>query len=145
MLFAAWYFGSKNKFVGLAVPLLAILAFNLNPVGRSAWYFSLYWLIPVACYFIKERFLFARALGATFTAHAVGGAAWVWAFSLPKAVWVGLIPVVAMERAMFAVGIMVTYVAINNILAVLDNKQVIYAKTLINPKFVWKRLLMNHI
>jgi len=41
-LFAAWYFGSKTKLPAL-VSLLAIIAFNLHPVGRSVWYFSLFW------------------------------------------------------------------------------------------------------
>ncbi len=66
------------------------------------------WLIPLAAYF-KRDWLYLRALGATFTAHAVGGAAWVWAFNLPASVWQGLIPVVAAERLLFAVGISAAY------------------------------------
>lgn len=147
MLFAAWYFASKNnssgRIVGIVVPVLAILSFNLNPVGRSVWYFSLYWLIPVACYFFKDKFLPARALGASLTAHAVGGAAWIWMFTLPKTVWVALIPVVAMERLLFTVGMVISYVAINNILAVLDDRKIIEAKTLINPKLIWNKLLIQ--
>ncbi|MBI3232199.1 MAG: hypothetical protein HYZ51_03930 [Candidatus Doudnabacteria bacterium] len=147
MLFAAWYFGSKDKkvglIVGIVVPLLTILSFNLNPVGRSVWYFSLYWLIPVACYFFKDKFLLARALGATFTAHAVGGAAWIWIFNLPKAMWVSLIPVVAMERLIFTLGIAISYVAVNNILAVLDDRKIVNVKTLVNPTLIWNKLLIQ--
>ena len=114
-LFAVAYFSRKSK-LGIIVPLLAITAFVVNPIGRSVWYFSLYWLIPIACHALRDRFLIARALGATFTAHAVGGALWIWAFALPKAVWVSLIPVVAMERSLFTVGIMVAYVVCTNLL-----------------------------
>jgi hypothetical protein len=142
MLFAAWYF-AKPRRVNIVVPVLAIIAFNLHPIGRSAWYFSLFWLIPIAMEFLRDKSLLARSLGATFTAHSVGGAAWVWTFGLSKEIWTNLIPVVAMERTIFAFGICVTYVAMNNVLAVLDNRKVVNAKKLVNEKFVWKKLLTS--
>ena len=104
-LFAVAYFSRKSK-LGIIVPLLAIVAFNAHPIGRSVWYFSLFWLIPIICHFFRDGFLLARpdrnrapqgarstaiggavsigarALGATFTAHAVGGAIWAWTFDL---------------------------------------------------------------
>jgi|SRR3989344_3180588 len=140
MLFAAWYFGKARK-ANIVIPILAIIAFNLHPIGRSAWYYSLFWLIPIACEFLRDRSLIIRALGATFTAHAVGGALWVWTFGLSKEIWTSLIPTVAMERAMFTVGICVTYLAMNNILAVLDNRKIVNAGGLVNQNFVWKKLL----
>ena len=115
MVSATLYF-SKNRIWSLLVPVAAIVSFNLNPIGRSAWQYSLFWLIPFVAYFWAERSLVARALGATFTAHAFGGLWYVWAFHLPKAVWLGLIPVVAQERAMFTVGICVSYVVFNTVL-----------------------------
>lgn len=142
VMFAAWYF-AKPRRINILIPILAIIAFNLHPIGRSAWYYSMYWLIPIFCEFLRERFLLARALGATFTAHAVGSTAWLWMFGLSKAVWTGLIPIVAMERGMFAVGICITYLAVNNILAVLDDKKVVDTKNFVNPKFVWNKLLSH--
>ncbi len=142
MLFAAWYFAKARK-TNLIIPVLAIIAFNLHPIGRSAWYFSLFWLIPIVMEFFREKSLLARALGATFTAHAVGGALWVWTFGLSKAIWTSLIPVVAMERGIFALGICASYLAMNNILAVLDNKKIINAKSLINENFVWGKLIRS--
>lgn len=136
MLFAAWYFGHKSKFNWI-VPLVAIIAFVAHPIGRTVPYFAAFWLIPMAMYFLRERFLLARALGATFSAHAVGGALWIWVFALPKAVWVGLIPVVAVERALFAVGIAVMYVVLNNVLAFLVKKRVVRWEFLVNQKYVW--------
>ena len=83
MLFAVLYFAKKRK-INLIVPVLAIAAFVAHPVGQTVWYFSLFWLIPIAMHFLRDRFLVARALGATFTAHAVGGALWIWTFSLDR-------------------------------------------------------------
>jgi hypothetical protein len=137
MLFGAWYFGRKSKYT-LLVPVLAILAFNLHPIGQSVWYYSLYWLIPIACYFVYEKTLIARALGATFTAHAVGGALWIYAFNLPKAVWVSLIPVVAIERLLFAGGIVVTYLVFNSLLNVLAEKRYPSLKPLVNQNYAIK-------
>ncbi len=136
-LFGVLYFARK-RWINLAVPVLAIVSFNLNPVGRSVWYFSLYWLIPVACYFLYERSIFARSFGATFTAHAVGGATWIWIFHLPAAVWIGLIPVVAIERLMFGVGIAVLYVAFTNVIEFLAEKDLVRREDLrLNMRYVW--------
>ncbi|MBI2327993.1 hypothetical protein HYU92_06775 [Candidatus Curtissbacteria bacterium] len=114
-----------TSFLVFLVPLIAIISFNIHPIGRSVWYYSLFWLIPVVMWRFKERFLLARSLGATFTAHAVGGAIWIWAFNLPAAVWVSLIPVVILERSIFALGISASYIMINNVLAYLASKKLL--------------------
>ena len=139
MLFAAWYFGKKNIF-NLIIPALAMVAFWAHPIGREAWFFALYWLIPIACYFVRARWLLARALGATFTAHAVGGALWLYVFELPANVWIGLIPVVAMERGLFALGIVATYLAFNNALNFLQERKVLQLEKLaflVDKRYVW--------
>lgn len=113
-LFGVFYFAKKRS-VNILIPILAIIAFNLHPIGRSAWQYSLFWLIPVAANFFHKN-LFARSLGATFTAHAVGGALWVWAFGLSKEIWLSLIPVVAVERLAMACGITLFYFVFTKIL-----------------------------
>lgn len=137
MLFAAAYFGKKGKF-NIIVPILAIVIFNLHPIGRSVWYFSLYWLIPIVCYFFRDRSLLARSLGATFTAHSVGGALWIHVFALPKAVWIGLIPIVAIERLLFAGGMAATYILMTNVVHYLTNrkKQAWHLPT--DARYVWQ-------
>lgn len=120
MLFALIYFARGRKDT-LFIPLLAILAFNLHPVGRDVWYYSLFWFIPLAMHSLRDRFTFARALGATFTAHAVGGALWVWTFNLPATFWQGLIPVVIRERLFFALGITVVYIVMKKIIGYLSD------------------------
>jgi len=127
-LFAVWYFSlsadkKQNKAI-LAVPVIAMILFWANPVGRQAWTFALFWLIPIVAYF-KRDVLLVKSLGATFTAHAVGGAAWVWTMNLPASVWNGLIPVVAFERAAFAFGITATYLVFNYVLRYLHARNIV--------------------
>lgn len=122
-LFAVAYFAKKRTF-NIIVPILAIIAFNLNPIGRSAWQYSMFWLIPIAAHFFRKN-LFARSLGATFTAHAVGGAAWIWTFGLTKQIWLALIPQVMMERLLFASGIAIFYVVFSNGLNLATKKKFI--------------------
>ena len=136
MLFAALYFARKDKF-NLIIPALAIVAFIAHPIGRTVWYYTLFWTIPIFAYFLRDRFLLARALGATFTAHAVGGALWIWTFALPASVWISLIPIVAMERALFALGICVSFVLVNNLLAFLEKKHILNLGFIIEHKYLF--------
>ena len=116
VIFGAWYFGSNKKLVNL-VPFIAIIGFVANPVSREVWHYSLFWLIPIVCHKFKERSLVARSLGATFTAHAAGGLLWIYFFNPPAAVWNSLIPIVIMERTIFALVSVVTYVLIQKIIS----------------------------
>ncbi len=120
ILFAVFYF-SKKRSVNFAIPILAIIIFNLHPVGRSAWQFSLFWLIPIVANFFHKN-LFLRSLGATFTAHSVGGALWVWVFGLSKVIWLGLIPVVAIERFAMACGMTLSYFMVQKVLQLVSTK-----------------------
>lgn len=106
-LFAVFYF-SRKRTADLIIPVFCMVIFNLNPVGRSAWQYSLFWLIPIAAHFYRKN-TFVRSLGATFTAHAVGGALWVWVFGLTREMWLALIPQVMIERLLMATGISVFY------------------------------------
>jgi len=121
MLFATYFFATMNssqrtKVFKIFVPLAAIALFILHPVGREAWFFSLYWTIPIIAVLLPKKYsnsVIARSLGATFTAHAVGGALWAWTVPMTAGQWIGLIPVVAYERLLFAAGIGISYVAFN--------------------------------
>lgn len=113
-LFAVIYF-AKKRTINVIVPALALIVFNLHPIGRSAWQYSLFWLIPIAAHYFRKN-LFIKSLGATFTAHAVGGALWVWTFGLSREIWLALIPQVIMERTLMAAGIALSYVVIHSLL-----------------------------
>lgn len=126
-LFAVFYFASVSKKEGkwiLAVPVLAIIAFLAHPNGRQVPYYTLFWVIPLIAYKFKNN-LWMKSLGSTFTAHAVGGAAWIWAFNLPATVWNGLIPVVISERLLFATGIAVSFIIMKHTLAFLITRGVL--------------------
>lgn len=103
---AAIYLSAKQPWI-LAVPVLAMLAFWINPTGREVWYYALYWLIPLALWPYRRQ-LFVRSMGATFTAHALGGAAFVWLMPTTATLWQSLLPLVIVERIAFAAGISLT-------------------------------------
>lgn len=127
-LFAVYYFatvdkkGSNNWILG--VPFIAIFAFLAHPNGRQVPYYTLFWLIPLIAYRFRSN-LWMKSLGATFTAHSVGGMMWIWAFNLPVPVWQGLIPVVISERLLFATGIAVSFIVMKHTLTYLISKGVL--------------------
>lgn len=127
-LFAVYYFATIQKKNGkwiLAVPILAIIIFLAHPIGRQVPYYPLmFWLIPLLAYKFRNN-LFLRSLGATFTAHSVGGALWIWAFNLKAAVWNSLIPIVISERLLFAVGIAGSYLLVKHTLNYLASKKIL--------------------
>ena len=125
MLFAAWYFGTKKSKASFLVPIAAIVLFVAHPVGRQVWYFSLFWTIPIIIKLLPKKYgdrVFLRSLGATFTAHAVGGAMWNYIVPMTPGAWIALIPIVIYERLLFAAGITVSFVALNTLLDKLDSK-----------------------
>ncbi len=124
VLFGVWFF-SKRSGNFLIIPLLAIISFNLNPIGRSVWYYSLFWTIPFLVYPVVKKSLVARSLASTFIAHSVGGAIWIWAFNLPPQVWTSLVPITALERSIMALGICASYILVNNLVSILMSKKLI--------------------
>ncbi|MBU4298678.1 hypothetical protein KJ636_01420, partial [Patescibacteria group bacterium] len=140
MVFAAIYFGlnkaRKSDKLILIIPILAIVLFIAHPEGRQAWFFSLYWLIPIIAFFKKDR-LILNALGSTFTAHAVGSVAFLYAFNLSAPIWLGLIPIVFIERVSFAIGIWATYLVLNNLLDFLVTKlKISLFQPLVNQNYI---------
>ncbi|MEM2963397.1 MAG: hypothetical protein QXW70_02270 [Candidatus Anstonellales archaeon] len=112
MVFATIYFSlySRKIKVGAIVPLVCIVLFVLHPVGSEAWQFSLLWFIPLISMLLPNN-IFLRSLGATFSAHAVGGTIWIYTFNTTPYYWlveVGILRVI-LERLVFAGGIAVSY------------------------------------
>lgn len=122
----------KQIFFSTIIPILAITAFIAHPVGRQAWFFSLFWLIPIIAHWLPGRLL-SRSFGATFTAHAIGSALWIWTVPMPVEAWIALIPTVIMERGLFAIGISVSYVVMNTVLDKLPSS----IRSIIPEKFVY--------
>lgn len=145
MLFAAFYFGTNRKIIGL-VPLVCIVLFLIHPIGRQVFYYPFaFWLIPSILVFFKKRLLF-RSLGATMTAHAVGSTAFLYAFNLPANVWKSLMFIVPFERLTFTVGIAVSYLFINNVLNYLVEKRHLTAfQPLVNQKLILGKALISNL
>jgi len=126
MIFAAYYFGKfgvkslKGALIPI-VPLICMALFMLHPIGGQAWYYSLYWLIPLIAFLFFKKRLFARSLGATFTAHAIGSTVWLYSIPMTVQQWQALIPIVAYERILFAAGISVSFIVFNTVLAKLEH------------------------
>ncbi|MFH1306786.1 MAG: hypothetical protein ABIH83_04005 [Candidatus Micrarchaeota archaeon] len=104
-----------SKISQFLLPAIAIALFMLHPAifGTVAMLYSLYWLIPIASHFLPNH-LFLRSLGATFSQHAIGSV--LFLYLLPSlhnpAIWLALIPVVAIERSFFALGISISFKAV---------------------------------
>jgi len=116
MLFAAAYFALYAKKAKLSVlaPLVCIALFLLHPVGAAAWPFALFWLIPVAAFAFPQNLLL-RSYGATFSAHAVGGVLWLYTIPTDAAYWLALMPIVVVERTVFAAGISASYYLVTTV------------------------------
>lgn len=121
ILLAVLYFAKKSKWI-LPIPVIAMIAFWIHPEGRQAWYYALYWLIPIAMYFLHDKFIFARALGTTFTAHAVGSTLWIWIFNMKASIWISLIPIVWKERGLMAIGITLTFIIFTYLFSLVNKR-----------------------
>lgn len=114
---AALYLGTQSRIIKCGISFASIALFLLHPVGAQAAVYSAYWLIPLVLGVTAQRSFFMHALGATLTAHAVGSVIWLYSVSTTPALWIGLIPVVAIERLTFAAGMVVLHAIVQKISA----------------------------
>lgn len=115
--------GFLGLFIRLLLPLMCMISFVIHPVGSQAAVYSLYWLIPIVLYFIPRKNLFLTALGSTFVAHAVGSVIWCYTVTMTPAMWMGLLPIVALERLLFALGMVVAHHLISFVLRKIDEME----------------------
>lgn len=112
-LFGAYYFATRSLGVRLLVPLFCMAFFVLHPVGLASWVYAMYWWIPVVLYVMNRKSLWLEALGSTFVVHAVGSVIWIYTVETTATMWISLLPIVAIERLLFAVGIVVVHKSIS--------------------------------
>jgi len=112
---ASLYLASSHIMVRLILPIVCIILFIIHPVGYASFAYALYWLIPVVLYFVRKKSFFLQTLGSTFTAHAVGSVIWLYTVPMTSVLWLGLIPIVIVERLLFASGITATYMVFYNL------------------------------
>ncbi len=106
---ASLYWASPNIVIRLFIPLACMVLFIAHPVGLPAFMYTFYWLIPIALYFVRRKNVFLEALGSTFIAHAVGSVVWLYTMPTTPVLWIGLIPIVAVERLLFASGMVLAH------------------------------------
>lgn len=100
---ASAYWATENKLISLIIPALCMGAFLYHPVGFAAAPYSFYWFIPMALYFVPRKTIFMHSLASTFIAHAVGTIVYLYMNpTMSVAQWYALIPLVAVERFVFA-------------------------------------------
>jgi hypothetical protein len=108
-LFAAFYWSNNSKIVRIVPAVLCMLLFVTHPTGSAAAVYSLFWLIPIIVALVKNQTTFMRALGSTFTAHAVGSVIWLYTINMSADQWLTLIPVVIVERLLLALSMVACY------------------------------------
>lgn len=104
---AYWY--APRWLMNLIIPLLSIVLFVFHPVGAQAYLYSLLWIIPMCVGCIPQVPLFVRALSSSLIAHAVGSVLWLYLLPSTPALWLGILPVVIIERVVMALGIVLAY------------------------------------
>ena len=106
---ASLYWASRHYSIRVLLPLACMALFIMHPLGAQVFVYSLYWLVPVALYFINARSLFFQALGSTFVAHAVGSVIWLYTVPMTVNKFMLLMPLVLFERVAFALGMVIAY------------------------------------
>ena len=122
--FASLYWGTTHWLVRVGLPITCMALFWLHPTGFAAGAYALYWLIPVTIHFLSRKHIFFEALGSTFVAHAVGSIIWLYAAPMMPGVWLALIPMVALERLLFATGMVVAHYLITTVMHYVNQQQV---------------------
>ncbi len=124
ILFGSLYFA--RSFKGdkrfMLIPIAMMVAFIAHPIGRQVWYYSLFWLIPVAVMQFKRQIdsllkhpiaqTYSYSLGTAFVDHSVGSVMYLWAFSIPAEMWIAAIPITLFERLLIALGITFSFHAV---------------------------------
>ena len=108
--FASLYWATNKAYIRIGIPLACMALFIAHPVGWYAAAYALFWFIPIIVHCFGRNILFLTALGSTFTAHAVGSVIYLYMINpmFPEA-WIALIPIVPVERLLFASGMVIAY------------------------------------
>jgi len=109
---AALFLKNRSAAFASGISVLCITLFLLHPEGYLAAPYALYWFIPPVLSFIFKDLFFARCLSATLLQHAVGSVIFLYKTNMSASYWYSLIPVVAVERLLFASGMVIAYHAI---------------------------------
>lgn len=108
---ASLYWSCNHGMYRVGLPLLCMAVFLMHPAGSAAAFYALWALVPVAAFFLARNSIVATALGSTFTAHAVGTVVWLFITPLSPELYAQLMPIVLVERLVYASGMTLVYYA----------------------------------
>lgn len=104
---ASWV--HSRKFFTIFISILCAFLFLIHPIGQASAVYALYWIIPIVGSFYMHNSLFMRALVSTFITHAVGSVLCLYTAATTPVLWWSLLPVVIIERLLFASLMVVVY------------------------------------
>lgn len=107
--FAGLYWAIPSRMLRAGVPAACMALFMFHPVGMAAWPYALFWLIPIVLACMQTNSIFFTSLASTFIAHAVGSLLWLYTTSMGANYWYALLPIVPVERLLFALGMTATH------------------------------------
>lgn len=103
-----------SRFLMALFPIACFMSFVLHPVGSQAVSYACFWIIPLCSIVIAHNNVFIHALASTFMAHAAGSVIWLYTIGpVSSVMWKALIPVVLVERLLFASGMTFCILAIS--------------------------------
>jgi len=117
IIFAGFYFSRifKGEKKLIFIPLVCILLFIINPIGKTVWFYSGFWLIPIFVSLFKNKLdkifklpifqIYGYSLGTAFIDHAIGSIIYLYLLKIPSHFWIEAIPMTIIERLMIAAGI----------------------------------------
>jgi len=109
---------SKGKYlIGCFLPLLCMALFISDAIGSQAWWYSLYWFIPVSITLFSFQSRFTQLLATTFIAHSVGSMVSLFTKPLSVVEWQYLVGVVWYERLLYVLGMYVVIEAVEYVSA----------------------------
>lgn len=128
--------GTRSGLFLVGIPVLCSAAFVLHPVGAGAWVMVLYWLVPIVLWCARKRGIWAMALSSTFIMHAVGTVLWLYTRPTTPLFWWGLLPIVAIERLLYASAMVGIYRLVEDVKKVwLHGKHILCAAQLDKASF----------
>ncbi len=119
--FSSLYFAINHWIIRCIVPLACMALFIAHPTGGQAWQYTLLWLVPVIVSLSRTKFFFAHAFASTCVAHALGSTLWIYHTPMTAAAWLALIPVVLVERTLFASGMTLVYALVGYVQPVVQS------------------------
>ena len=121
IIFGGFYFSKifRGEKKLLIIPSVCILLFVFHPIGRTVWFYSGFWLIPIIITLLKAKIdkilkipalqIYGYSLGTAFVDHAVGSTIYLYLLKIPSHFWIEAIPLTILERLLIAGGISFCY------------------------------------